>query len=148
MAAGFDWTSHVRRWVFAGAGVVCAGLGALGAILPGLPTTIFLLIASYCFTRSCPWLEERLLRNRLFAPYMAIIDGRQPMTRGAKAVALTMMWVAVTTSFAVLRSRDLLPAWAAALLLVAALIGTVAIAADAMTRLRGASAQPVNAPAE
>jgi hypothetical protein len=57
--------------LLAAAGLLCVGLGALGAVLPGLPTTIFLILASYCFTRSCPWLEERLLRTRLFAPYMA-----------------------------------------------------------------------------
>jgi len=42
-----------RRWLLAGAGVVAVGLGGLGVFVPGLPTTIFLIIASYCFARSC-----------------------------------------------------------------------------------------------
>lgn len=134
---GFAWTSHVRRWLFAAVGVVSVGIGAIGAVVPGLPTTVFLLIASYCFARSCPWMEDRLLRIRLFAPYMAWIDGRQPMSRAAKAAALTMMWVAVSISFVVLRSRGLLPLWGAMLLFTAAAVGTVAIAADLVARLRG-----------
>ena len=57
-----------RRLLLAGAGVLAVGLAALGVVVPGLPTTVFLIAASYCFARSCPWLEERLLRNRPFAP--------------------------------------------------------------------------------
>jgi len=41
-------------------------LGLLGVILPGLPTTPFVLVASYCLLRSSPRLHTRLLENRLF----------------------------------------------------------------------------------
>lgn len=125
----------MRRWLLAGAGVVCVVLGAIGALLPGLPTTIFLILASYCFARSCPWLEERLLRNRLFAPYMAWIDGRQRMPRGAKAGAIGAMWLAVITSLVLLHTASRLQPWLAAGILAAAVIGTFAIAMDVAARL-------------
>jgi len=41
-------------------------LGLLGVLLPGLPTTPFVLIASYCLLRSSPRLHARLLDSRLF----------------------------------------------------------------------------------
>lgn len=41
-------------------------LGVLGVILPGLPTTPFVLVASYCLLRSSPRLHARLLESRLF----------------------------------------------------------------------------------
>ena len=41
-------------------------LGLLGVLLPGLPTTPFVLVASYCLLRSSPRLHARLLENRLF----------------------------------------------------------------------------------
>lgn len=47
----------------AGAALV---LGLLGVILPGLPTTPFVLVASYCLLRSSPRLHRRLLESRLF----------------------------------------------------------------------------------
>ena len=40
--------------------------GLLGIVLPGLPTTPFVLVASYCLLRSSPRLHARLLESRLF----------------------------------------------------------------------------------
>ena len=79
-------------------------LGGIGVFVPGLPTTIFLIVASYCFARSCPWLEERLLRVPLFAPYMRFIDERRPMSTRARVVSITATWTSVLLSLAWLRA--------------------------------------------
>ncbi len=81
-----------RRILLASIGVISTGLGVLGAFLPLLPTTVFLIVATWCFARSCPWLEQRLLRNRLFAPAMAIIDGARPFTTRMRIIAILSMW--------------------------------------------------------
>jgi len=70
----------LRRWTIAGIGILATTLAIIGAILPGIPTTIFVIVAAWCFARSCPVLEQKLLRNRLFAPSMQIIDGTRPFT--------------------------------------------------------------------
>jgi len=117
-----------RRLFLAAAGVVSVGFAALGVVVPGLPTTVFLIVASYLFTRSCPWLEERLLRNRLFAPYLRAIDGGAAMPRRARIMALVMMWGSVGASLWALAAADRLPAWLAAVIVAAAVAGTLAIA--------------------
>jgi hypothetical protein len=137
--------SRVRRWLLVLAGVISAGLGALGAVLPGLPTTVFLLLASYCFARSCPWLEQRLLRNRLFAPYMAYIDGGRPLSRKAKATAIASVWIAVSISLALLYSGGGLQPWFAIVAGIAAIVGTFAIWTDMATRMLRVPDRPADA---
>jgi uncharacterized protein len=116
-----------RRWLLAAAGTLFVAVGAVGVFVPGLPTTIFLILASYCFARSCPWLEERLLRVPLFAPYMQFIDDGGPMSIRARVISITAMWTSVLLSLALLgASARLSTALAATVVLVAA-IGTVAV---------------------
>jgi uncharacterized membrane protein YbaN (DUF454 family) len=99
----------------------------VGAIVPGLPTTVFLIVASYLFTRSCPWLEDRLIRVRWFRPYLPYLDGSRPMPRRARWAATGAMWVAVSVSLVVTAAADRLALWFAAALVSAATIGTVVI---------------------
>lgn len=116
-----------RRLLLAGVGVLAVAAGAVGVFVPGLPTTIFLIVASYCFARSCPWLEERLLRRPLFAPYLQALDRSRPMPRRARVAATAAMWISVGISLAALHAADRLAAWLAVTLLLALAAGTVAI---------------------
>ncbi len=117
--------SRLQRWLLATAGVVCVGLGALGVVLPGLPTTVFLIAASWCFARSCPWLEERLIRVPLFRPFLVYLEPGARMPRRAVAITLAVMWLAVGLSAALMAlgepSRPLL----ATTIVVLGLIGTI-----------------------
>ncbi len=122
-----SWVRDPRRWAFAGIGVASVGMGWLGVFVPGLPTTIFLIIASYCFTRSCPWLEDRLLRIPLFAPYMRVLDEGRGMSKKAATSALVSMWTCVAVSLAILYVAGRLAPWIAALIVVLAIVGTTSI---------------------
>lgn len=118
--------SEPRRWALASVGLACVGLGALGVFVPGLPTTIFLILASWCFTRSCPWLEERVRRFRIFGPFFRVIDTGQRMPLHARIVSLILMWTAISVSTWVLMHQGLHPAiWGS--IIAAGLVGTVAI---------------------
>jgi uncharacterized membrane protein YbaN (DUF454 family) len=121
------WIRDPRRWAFAGLGLTSVGFGWLGVFVPGLPTTIFLIIASYCFTRSCPWLEDRLLRIPLFAPYMKVLDDGRGMSRQAARNAIVSMWSCVGFSVALLYAAGRLRPWVAAAVVLAALAGTAMI---------------------
>jgi uncharacterized protein len=43
------------------AGLLCAALGGVGVVVPGLPSTVFFILAASCFTRSSPRLEAWVL---------------------------------------------------------------------------------------
>ena len=122
-----SYHSAVRRLALTAAGTVFVGLGFLGAVLPVLPTTPFLLLAAWCFARSNPELGKRLLEHRLFRPYRPFLDGSRPIPARVRWVTVGIVWTAVSLSAWLLYSRDALPWWLAALLGAAALTGTIVI---------------------
>jgi uncharacterized membrane protein YbaN (DUF454 family) len=115
--------SVLRRYFLAFMGVVFVGIGAVGVVLPGLPTTVFLIMACWCFTRSCPWLEQRLIRNRFFAPFLIYIDQPSTMPTRARVISTIVMWLAIGISSVVLFYRER-PDWLIAMILACAPIGT------------------------
>ncbi len=56
------------RAMYLGAGFLALFLGALGAILPILPTTPFVLLAAACFARGSEYFHRKLLVNRIAGP--------------------------------------------------------------------------------
>ncbi len=121
------WRSP-RRVLFAGLGLICIGLAFLGVLLPGLPTTIFLIAASYLLSRSFPALAERLLLLPVFRPFLPYVRGDQPLPLRARVVSLAVMWIAVTSSLTLLFLGGRLRLWVVTLIVGAALIGSFSIA--------------------
>jgi uncharacterized membrane protein YbaN (DUF454 family) len=117
----------VRRWSFLILGLLSIGVGFIGVFLPGLPTTIFLIFASYCFTRSCPWLEDQLVRAPIFRPYLKYLDGERAMPLRARLSTVAMIWGASTISLLVVAARGPLAPWFLVTMLVAASIGSVVV---------------------
>ena len=119
--------SGVKRISLVTIGVVAVGLAALGVAVPGLPTTIFLIVAVWCFARSVPALERVLIRNRLFAPFLGFVDRRRRIPASTKAVAIGVMWGSVAVAVALGLAAESTPAWVPGLVAIAAVVGTVAI---------------------
>lgn len=79
-------------------GVLFLLLGAVGAVLPLLPTTPFVLLAAWCFARSSPRMHAWLLQSQLFGPVLRNWEENRCMPRNARRVALAMMLGVGTTS--------------------------------------------------
>jgi len=90
--------SSFGRWLCLGLGWCSVALGFAGVFIPGLPTTIFIIIAAYLFARSSPRFEAWLLRHRWFGPRLRRYRETGGMTRRAKRAALGSMWLAVSLS--------------------------------------------------
>ena len=80
----------MRRLLFISLGLICVGLGVLGIVVPGLPTTPFLLLASWLFYRSSPRLQSWLLQSWL-GRYIRNYHRRGGMTIAQKAGAIGIM---------------------------------------------------------
>ncbi len=83
--------SRVKRALWVGLGTLCLGLGLVGLLLPVMPTTVFVLLAAYCYARSSPRLYDRLLRHPRFGPTIRRWQAQRAMPRWAKRVALTAL---------------------------------------------------------
>ena len=86
--------------------------------------TIFLIIASVLITKSCPHLEDRLLRTKLFAPYLPYVYGNAPMPRRARISATVAMWICVLASLTILHLTADPSPWLTGLIAGLAGIGT------------------------
>jgi len=118
----------LRRWLYALLGILSVGIGFVGVFVPGLPTTIFLILASYLFTRSCPWLEQKLVRSRIFKPYLRYLDGDRAMPLRARVATIAMIWAAVSVSAALMAWRGALTPVFVAVVGGSALVGSVVVA--------------------
>jgi len=90
----------LARWVLLGLGVLFTSLGAVGAFLPVLPTTPFVLLAGACFVRSSPAFHRRLLANRIFGTYVAQWQLDHTVPREAKRKAYGLVVVTFVLSIA------------------------------------------------
>ncbi|MDB5713893.1 MAG: hypothetical protein JWO15_1290 [Sphingomonadales bacterium] len=68
-------------------GLFCVGLGIIGAILPLMPTTIFLILAAGCFARSSPRLEAWLLNHARFGATLRAWRAEKAIPPRAKIAA-------------------------------------------------------------
>ncbi len=73
-------------------GLVCLGLGIVGYVLPGLPGTIFLIIAATLFVRSSDRLYNFVVNNRFFGHQVETFLRTGAMPLKAKILSLASMW--------------------------------------------------------
>jgi uncharacterized membrane protein YbaN (DUF454 family) len=89
-----------------------------------MPTTVFVLIASYFFSRSSPRLQSWLLAHRWFGPPLRRYRDTGGITKTGKLAALGSMWTASLISAALLAAANRKAALAVVAL---AVVGTLAI---------------------
>ena len=78
------------------AGIVAFALGAVGAFLPLLPTVPFMLLAAFCFARSSPALERRIVEHPALKAHVAAWRERRAISRKGKAAAVAAFAASAT----------------------------------------------------
>ena len=79
------------RWLLLGFAVLCLVMGLIGVIVPGLPTTVFILMAAWAAARSSPRLYRWLWTHRLFGPLLRNWAQGGKVSRRAKWSAALFM---------------------------------------------------------
>lgn len=90
--------SRLARGLWFGVGWIAVAVGGIGVVLPGLPTTGFMVIAAACFARSSPRFEQWVLHLPGVGRSVADYRSGAGMPKRAKVVALSMMALAISIS--------------------------------------------------
>ncbi|MEM1446704.1 MAG: YbaN family protein [Planctomycetota bacterium] len=90
--------SRPLRWLLASVAIVCFAIGWVGVFVPGLPTTVFWLIAVLLAGKSCPFVQQWVYRRGRLGATVEDIVVRKAMTRAAKIHAVIGMWVMLAIS--------------------------------------------------
>lgn len=130
-SAGDVVRASVRLW-WAAAGLLLAGLGGVGLVVPGLPSVMFFIAAAWCFSRSSRRLERWLLSLPVVGGLVRDYRAGLGMPRASKIMAVATMWAAIVISAVTLSDRP----WLAGMIGACGLIGTASVVWGVPTRER------------
>ncbi|RPE71029.1 hypothetical protein EDD53_0142 [Pacificibacter maritimus] len=80
-------------------GWACIALAVIGAVLPLLPTTVFLILAAYFFTKGSPHLRAWLIQHSTFGPPILDWERTGAIAPKIKKLAIGMMGLTLCVSF-------------------------------------------------
>ena len=81
-------------WLWLTLGCLSVVVGGIGVVVPGLPTTVFFVVAAACFARSNPRFEQWVLDLPSIGPLVRDHRAGLGMPRRAKVVAVAMILAA------------------------------------------------------
>mgnify|MGYP001185189891 FL=1 len=93
-----ETSNPLAKLMWVSLGSLFVALGAIGVIVPGLPTTPFLILAAACYIRSSQRLYDWLISNKRFGPYLKDYREGKGIPRKAKRLAVVMIVVFVSFS--------------------------------------------------
>ncbi|MDD4150144.1 MAG: YbaN family protein [Bacteroidales bacterium] len=73
-------------------------LGVIGIIVPGLPTTPFLLLAAWFYVRSNKQLYDKLINNKFLGKYICQYQKNKAIPLATKIYSISVMWVMIALS--------------------------------------------------
>lgn len=88
-------TSRLGRFVYAVLGFVSLGLGIAGYVLPVLPGTVFLLLATFFFFRSSSKMYRWVMDHPRFGPTVRAYRAGYGIRRRVKVYAIALMLISV-----------------------------------------------------
>lgn len=83
---------QLGRTAYTVTGAVLVGIGFLGMVLPGLPTTVFMIMALFCFKKGSARLENWLLNHPLFGETLRRWEKDHSISLRTKWIAVATMW--------------------------------------------------------
>jgi len=100
-------TARIKKIMLISIGSLSLALGFLGAFLPVLPTTPFLLLAAYCYLHGSKRLYRWLINHPLLGAYIYNYLTYRAITRSTRYGALFFLWLTLIISMVVTANLQL-----------------------------------------
>ncbi len=94
--------AKIKHYVILCCGWLCVLLGLIGALLPVVPTTPFMILALACFAETSPRFHKLLINNRWIGPPLKQWDQTKTVRRRTKYQAIVMLVIAFSFSIGLL----------------------------------------------
>ena len=85
----------MKKIILISIGWLCVGLAFIGTFVPGIPTTIFLIIALWAFAKSSKKFHSWLLNHKRFGPILQNWESHKVVPRKAKILMVILQISAV-----------------------------------------------------
>ena len=92
----------IKKIIFVVLGCIGVGLGAIGTVMPIIPTVPFLLLATFCFAKSSERLHNWFVNTKLYkANLESYVQGRG-MTKATKVRIMVTVTILMSIGFAMM----------------------------------------------
>lgn len=92
----------IKKYLYIFVGSASLALGVIGVFIPVLPTTPFLLLASFCYLRGSEGMYNWLIRHKIFGAYIYSYITYKAITKKTKISALIFLWSTLIISMLLL----------------------------------------------
>lgn len=97
----------MKRILYILVGSIAVVLGAVGAVVPMLPTVPFLMLAAFCFARSSDRLDRWLKGTKLYRENLKDLAERRGMTKRAKIRVMATVTILMLIGFALMGMKGI-----------------------------------------
>lgn len=104
-------------------GLIFVAIGTIGIFVPGLPTTIFMILAAYCFVRSSEKLYKWVIENKFVGDKVKHFMETKTIPLRGKIHSISAMWIMVIISIVFLKVGIIVKI----IIIISAIIGTAVI---------------------
>lgn len=100
----------MKKRLWTALGLLLTGIGFVNLFIPGMPTTVFLIMALFCFKKGSSKFDAWLLNHKVFGPTLRDWERTKGIRPRTKKVAVGTMWIFLAASIALLHKKPIVGA--------------------------------------
>jgi len=94
----------IKKYLLIFLGSLSVAFGVIGVFVPVLPTTPFLLLASFCYLRSSKRMHNWLINHKIFGSYIYCYLNYRAVSKKTKIGAMMFLWSTLMVSMVLVES--------------------------------------------